>query len=100
MNTHSCRTSRRRNSVFAGFGVRVQVFGMGLQGSSPMLNCIARLLRTRYLAAFLLILILLPAMVLTVQNISTAQLNGVVKDPTGAVVPGATVTISDPSKGF
>ena len=65
-----------------------------------MLNCIARLLRTRSLAAFLLILMLLPAMVLTAQNISTAQLNGVVKDPTGAVVPGATVTISDPSKGF
>ncbi len=34
------------------------------------------------------------------QNISTAQLNGVVRDPVGAVVPNAIVTITDPSKGF
>ena len=34
------------------------------------------------------------------QSISTAQLKGIVKDPTGAAIPGATVTISDSSKGF
>ncbi|MGH9595659.1 MAG: carboxypeptidase-like regulatory domain-containing protein, partial [Edaphobacter sp.] len=34
------------------------------------------------------------------QNISTAQLNGTVHDPSGAVVVGAAVTISDASKGF
>ncbi len=34
------------------------------------------------------------------QSISTAQLNGVVKDPTGAVIPGAQVTATDSSKGF
>jgi outer membrane receptor protein involved in Fe transport len=34
------------------------------------------------------------------QNISTAQLNGSVHDPTGAVVAGATITIADASKGI
>ena len=34
------------------------------------------------------------------QNIATAQLSGTVHDPTGAVIPGATITISDASKGF
>jgi len=34
------------------------------------------------------------------QNISTAQLNGTVVDPTGAAVPNAAVTIADASKGF
>ena len=34
------------------------------------------------------------------QNISTAQLNGTVRDPSGAVVPGAAITISDASKGI
>jgi outer membrane receptor protein involved in Fe transport len=37
---------------------------------------------------------------LRAQNISTAQLNGSVHDPTGAVVAGATVTAADASKGF
>ena len=34
------------------------------------------------------------------QSISTAELNGVVKDKTGAIIPGAQITITDPSKGF
>ena len=34
------------------------------------------------------------------QSISTAQLKGQVKDPTGAAIPGATVIASDSSKGF
>ncbi|WP_260702905.1 TonB-dependent receptor [Edaphobacter flagellatus] len=34
------------------------------------------------------------------QTISTAQLSGTVHDPSGAVVPGASVTIADASKGF
>ena len=34
------------------------------------------------------------------QSISTAQLTGVVRDPTGAAIPGATITVSDSSKGF
>jgi len=34
------------------------------------------------------------------QSISTAQLKGVVRDASGAVVPGATVTVTDASKGF
>ncbi len=37
---------------------------------------------------------------LVAQNIATAQLSGTVHDPTGAVIPGATITISDTSKGF
>ncbi len=42
----------------------------------------------------------LVAILASAQNISTAQLNGVVRDPQGAVVPNASVTISDASKGF
>ena len=34
------------------------------------------------------------------QNISTAQLSGDLRDPQGAVVPNATIIITDPSKGF
>jgi hypothetical protein len=34
------------------------------------------------------------------QSISTAQLNGVVKDPSGAIIPGASVTATDSTKGF
>ena len=34
------------------------------------------------------------------QNISTAQLSGTVKDPSGAAVAGATVTVADASKGL
>lgn len=34
------------------------------------------------------------------QNISTAQLSGVLHDPQGAVVPNGTITIADASKGF
>ncbi len=37
---------------------------------------------------------------LRAQSISTAQLNGTVHDPSGAVVPGAVITIADVSKGF
>src|SRR5580692_6763115 len=37
---------------------------------------------------------------LRAQNISTAQLNGVVHDPSGAVVAGAVITAEDTSKGF
>ena len=37
---------------------------------------------------------------LRAQNISTAELHGTVHDPTGAVIPGAAITISDASKGF
>ncbi len=34
------------------------------------------------------------------QNISTAQLNGIVRDPQGAVIPNAAITITDTSRGF
>jgi outer membrane receptor protein involved in Fe transport len=37
---------------------------------------------------------------LQAQNISTAQLSGTVHDQSGAVIPNATVTISDASRGF
>src|SRR5260370_34696707 len=37
---------------------------------------------------------------LRAQNISTAQLNGTVRDPSGAMVPGAAITVADRSKGF
>ena len=48
----------------------------------------------------LFVLACLIAAPLFAQNISTAQLNGSVHDPTGAVVPGATITIADASKGL
>ena len=34
------------------------------------------------------------------QNTATAQLSGTVRDATGAAIPGATVTLSDDTKGF
>jgi outer membrane receptor protein involved in Fe transport len=37
---------------------------------------------------------------LEAQNITTAQLNGTVHDKSGAVIPNATVTIADTSRGF
>ncbi len=37
---------------------------------------------------------------LRAQNISTAELHGTVHDPSGAVIPSASITIEDPSKGF
>ena len=37
---------------------------------------------------------------LQAQNISTAQLNGSVRDKTGAVIPNVTVTVADDSRGF
>ena len=49
--------------------------------------------------SFAAALFLIP-MLAAAQNISTAQLGGVVRDPQGAVIPNAVVTISDPSKGF
>ena len=37
---------------------------------------------------------------LRAQNISTAELHGTVHDSSGAVIPNATITITDASKGF
>jgi outer membrane receptor protein involved in Fe transport len=55
----------------------------------------------QFVAAFVVGCVLLcGAWSLGAQNISTAQLTGTVRDPQGAVIPGATVTITDPSKGF
>jgi outer membrane receptor protein involved in Fe transport len=45
------------------------------------------------------LLLVAPASVVA-QNISTAQLTGTVRDQQGAVISGATVTITDASKGF
>src|ERR1700722_14475613 len=56
---------------------------------------------SQFVAAFVVGCVLLcGAWSLGAQNISTAQLTGTVRDPQGAVIPGATVTITDPSKGF
>jgi outer membrane receptor protein involved in Fe transport len=54
-------------------------------------------------SAWITVLVVLACIIarpLLAQNISTAQLNGSVHDPTGAVVPGATITIADASKGI
>ena len=48
----------------------------------------------------LLALTCVVAVPLLAQNISTAQLNGSVHDPSGAVVPGATITVTDATKGL
>ena len=56
---------------------------------------------SQFVAAFVVGCVLLCGVwSLGAQNISTAQLTGTVRDPQGAVIPGATVTITDPSKGF
>jgi hypothetical protein len=55
----------------------------------------------QFVAAFIVgCFLLCGAGSLEAQNISTAQLAGAVRDPQGAVIPGATVTIADPSRGF
>ncbi len=51
-------------------------------------------------SAFALAPVLLAPPSASAQSISTAQLNGTVKDPTGAIIPGATVTATDSTKGF
>jgi outer membrane receptor protein involved in Fe transport len=50
--------------------------------------------------AAMLLLIGLLSVSLQAQNISTAQLNGTVHDPSGAVIPGAVISALDVSKGF
>jgi len=50
--------------------------------------------------AVIVVLACLSASQLVGQAIATAQLSGTVHDPTGAVVPGAAITISDATKGF
>src|ERR1700749_1653690 len=64
-----------------------------------MLTRISRHLSVVALAAILVVACLFSAN-LRSQNISTAQLNGAVHDPSGAVVAGAVVTVEDVSKGF
>ncbi len=59
-----------------------------------MLSRIARLSLTAVLLVFC------ASRPATSQSVTTAQLNGTVKDPSGAALPNATVTVSDPSKGF
>jgi hypothetical protein len=59
----------------------------------------SRLFSSSALAAVLFLACLFSAS-LQAQNISTAQLNGVVRDQSGAVIANASVTISDESKGF
>jgi len=46
------------------------------------------------------VLVLLLALQGWSQTVSTAQLSGTVHDPSGALIPGASVTIADASKGF
>jgi hypothetical protein len=59
------------------------------------------LLGSRFVVAFVLVSVLFGGVCsLSAQNISTAQLAGTVRDPQGAVIPGATVTATDASKGF
>ena len=47
-----------------------------------------------------MLVVLLGSVAAVGQSISTAQLKGTVKDPSGAVIPGATVTATDSTKGF
>lgn len=50
--------------------------------------------------ALLIAFVCLLSASLRAQNISTAQLNGVVRDPQGAVIPNASIVATDPTKGF
>ena len=53
-----------------------------------------------YLFTALLVAGLAPGGPASAQSISTAQVNGAVKDPSGASIPGAQVTAADATKGF
>jgi outer membrane receptor protein involved in Fe transport len=64
-----------------------------------MFTCTLRHLSVVALAAIVALACLFSAS-LQAQNISTAELHGTVHDSTGAVIPNATITISDASKGF
>jgi outer membrane receptor protein involved in Fe transport len=64
-----------------------------------MFICRSRLFSSVALAAFLALAFGFSAR-LQAQNISTAQLSGTVHDQSGAVIPNATVTVSDASRGF
>ena len=61
-----------------------------------------RTLPSLALAATLFALAVLPGTLrhASAQSISTAQLNGVVRDPSGAAIPNASVTAADPSRGI
>jgi outer membrane receptor protein involved in Fe transport len=61
-----------------------------------MIICIRRLFTA---SLFLVAIAFLPS-ALYAQNISTAQLSGIVRDAQGAVIPGATVTAADATRGF
>lgn len=63
-----------------------------------MVKLFSRLFSPRCLAAVVLVLLL--TLQGWSQTVSTAQLSGTVHDPSGAVVPSASVTITDASKGF
>src|SRR5579871_6243606 len=53
------------------------------------------------IALILALAVLLAALPLNAQvDVSSATLKGTVLDPTAAVVPGATVTVTNPDRGF
>jgi hypothetical protein len=89
-----------RVAKVAGAGVanRLQL-PADCSGVPSMLTRILRHLSVVALAAIFVLACLL-SVGLEAQNISTAQLNGTVHDPSGAVVAGAVITIEDTSKGF
>lgn len=56
---------------------------------------------TRFSASWYLLFVFLAAVLACAQvDYSTATLRGTVVDPQGAVIPGATVTVSNPASGF
>src|ERR1700733_454143 len=69
------------------------------QGAPSMLTRSLRHLSVVAVAAVFFLTCLFPVG-LQAQNISTAELHGAVHDPSGAVIPNATITIADASKGF
>src|SRR4051794_944346 len=56
--------------------------------------------RTTYLALLLAVSLLLLSSVMAYGQAGTSSVRGTVTDPNGSAVPGATVTLSDPSKNF
>src|SRR4026209_2863928 len=60
------------------------------------------MIRSRALLAFLFVFLLLPVMptFAAAQAGSTAQIAGTVKDDTGGVLPGVTVTVTQTATGF
>src|SRR5688572_15880219 len=68
-----------------------------LRGTASKVTAMTRTMR---FCAFSLLLFALMSSATIAQNVATAELQGVVTDPSGAVVQGATVTVRDEARNI